>query len=248
MTLVRSKRKFRQGLFLLLSFAALFWIMWLPLFQDSEGLRMNSLQYADAVFNELAKGSSWFIPQVREEVRQMPGETVSLSVKLARPELAQTALIELKGAGMAIVRESDDVISFSGNLAKLLEAAVNDAADLYNNDGAAVSGRHEGNAPLVVSAAWWQLLNPCIKELQKQGRLVAAEVVEQVVKKAIEPGNNFYGLPKAAVSENLVLICALLAFYVLYAIWYGFAIYQLFAGFGLLGAGEAGIDVEEAEI
>lgn len=246
--LIVHKNKFARGLILILSFAVLFWVMMLPLFHDSEGNRLTSLQYADTVFNELSKGSSWFVPEVLDAIKPMDSTTVNLSLKFARPELVPAALLELNRAGITDVKEHDGTISFSGNLGAILRSATEDAAKLYNNDGKAVSALYEGLPPLQISEAWWYLLNPCEKVLQKQGELAAARAVAEVVKKAVEPGNNFYGLPTARVSENILLVCGMLAFYVLYAIWYGFAIYNLFDGFGLLGANKAEENVEKSEI
>lgn len=245
--LIRHKKKFYQGLLMILSFAALFWAMLLPLFRDSDGNRLTSLQYADTVFNGLSKGSSWFIPEVQTEIKALGEHNASLEVRITRPDLLKTALLELEKCGIA-ARDSGDTLTFSGNLSRILEAATADSADMYNNNGAAVSSRYDGTPPLRVTEAWWALLNPCIKELQKQNDLAAARAVEQVVRKAVEPGNNFYGLPMARVSENILTTCGMLAFYVLYAIWYGFAIYHLFDGFGLLGEKQAVENVEESEI
>lgn len=246
--LVTDKKKFRQGTILFLSFAVLFWVMLLPIFHDSTGSRQNSLQYADTVFNELAKGSSWFIPEVLREVDAMAGKPVRLSINIQDPAQARVAIAELKSAGVTDVKDDSGIVSFSGDFGAILRAAATDSADLYHNDGRLVSERYGGEPPLLASAAWWHLLNPCVKALQKQGMLPEAKAVEMVVKKAIEPGNNFYGIPSAAVSENIFLICALLAFYLLYAVWYGFAIYRLFEGLGLLRQGEAKQDVEASEI
>lgn len=246
--LIVHKKKFFQGAILFLSFAALFWTMTLPLFHDSAGAKLNSLEYADTIFNELSKGSSWFIPDVQKAISELGEKNVNLSARIANADYRRIALMELERAEIADRREEGDIIHFSGNLAPLLSLATENSASLYNNDGAAVSARYEGAAPLQVSAAWWRLLNPCIKELQKRGEVAAAKVVEMVVKKAVEPGNNFYGLPTARVSENIILVCAMLAFYVLYAIWYGFAIYHLFDGFGLLGEEECVENVEESEV
>lgn len=246
--LIRSKSKFIQGLLLFISFVILFWVMLQPLFRVGDGTLKNSLQYADTIFNELAKGSSWFIPEVLEQVRKLPAEKVSLSVKMARPELIPVALLELERAGITDAAAENGVVRFSGELRPILEAAVEDAASLYQNEGAAVTQRYEEQAPQVVCQAWWYLLEPCVRLLQLGGRLEAARVVDVVVKKAIEPGNNFYGVPAARVSDNIFMVCAMLAFYVFYAIWYGFAIYRLFEGFGLLGEAQARENVEESEI
>lgn len=235
MNLILHRSPFLKGLLLLSSFVLLLWVMMLPLFKDSEGNRQTSLQYADTIFNELSKGSSFFIPQVLQIVKDLKSTNTSLSISMPDAALANLALLELQKSGLTDAQLSDGKLSFHGNLAAVLHRALDDSAYLYDNDGEALSERYENAKPLDIARAWWHMLNPAIKELQKQNHLAEAAAVEQVVRRAIEPANNFYGLPTANVAENALLLCALLAFYVLYAIWYGFAIYNLFDGFGLLG-------------
>lgn len=54
-----------------------------------------------------------------------------------------------------------------------------------------------------------------------------------VMKKAIEPGYNFYGINAAKVTDKMGIMTGLLVFYVIYTMWYGFAIFELFEGIGL---------------
>lgn len=245
--LIAHKKKLMQGLVMILSFAALLCVMMLPLFRDAEGRRLNSLQYADSVFNQLSKGSSYFIPEVIEAIKSVDGAVIEARVRMRPPSLMQAAKAELERAGAAC-QISGAELAFHGDLGAILRAAALDSELLYNNDGAAASARYGGAQPLALSAAWWHLLNPCVKQLQKAGRIDDAKIVELVVKKAIEPANNFYGVQKANVSDNILLVCGMLAFYVLYAIWYGFAIYHLFEGFGLIGPRQARENVGESEI
>ncbi len=87
--LVHAKAPFIRGCLLLLSFLLLFVIMLMPLMKDELGNHMTGLQYADNVFNELSKGSSYFIPGVRNIVKTVEGKTVELSVKLKKADLAE---------------------------------------------------------------------------------------------------------------------------------------------------------------
>jgi hypothetical protein len=63
--------------------------------------------------------------------------------------------------------------------------------------------------------------------------IAEAQVVDQVLRRAVEPGNNFFGVTPARVSDHLLLMAGMLLFYVLYTLWYGFAIFDLFEGVGL---------------
>ena len=231
--LVHAKAPFIRGCLLLISFLILFAIMLMPLMKDELGNHMTGLQYADNVFNELSKGSSYFIPGVRNSVKTVEGKTVELSVKLKKADLAELAGMVLEKSGATEVRVENGKVTFSGNLGIILTSATDDADNLYNNDADAVAQKYDGQPALKVAAAWWYLLSPSIKELQKQHKIEEAQVVDNVMRRAIEPGNNFFSVPPAKVSEHLILMSAMLIFYVLYTLWYGFAIFELFEGMGL---------------
>ncbi|MBD5627495.1 MAG: hypothetical protein HDQ90_08490 [Desulfovibrio sp.] len=235
--IVRKKAPFLKGVALLGSFAVLFWLILTPLLPGEDGRCLTGLQYADKTFNELSKGSSYFIPAVREDIVPLMGSEVSLRVTLQRPGLVPLAQKLLAAAGASTVEAQGATLAFTGDLGRILLAATDDADLLYRNEGQAVSDKSAGAPPLEVASAWWYLLKPCIQELQKQQRVADAKVVDQVLTRAIEPGNNFYGIEPADMSEHILLVCGLLAFYVLYTLWYGFGIYEIFEGLGLGAAG-----------
>ena len=231
--IVKNKKPFLKGAALLGSFAVLFWLILTPLFPGENGRRLTGLEYADQTFNELSKGSSYFIPAVREDIVPLMGSAVSLRVALQKPALAPLAQQLLTDAGASTVEAQGATLAFTGDLGRILLAATDDADLLYHNDGQAVSDRSGGAPALGVASAWWYLLKPCIQELQKQQRVADAKAVDQVLTRAIEPGNNFYGIEPAEMSAHILLVCWLLAFYVLYTIWYGCGIYEIFEGLGL---------------
>lgn len=236
--LIRAKKPFFKGLLLLGSFVVMAIVMLLPIFKDAQGDKITSLQFADSVFNSFSKGSSNFIASVRAELAKLGDKKVKLDIGFAKENLLPLALLELRDSG-ADVTASAGRISFLGNLQNILNRALEDASYLYDNKGEIVSQRYAGADPLQVAQAWWHLLTPCVTQLQKQNEIVAANAVTAVLRRGIEPGNNFYGIPAANVADNTFLLAAMLGFYVLYAIWYGFAIYNLFDGFGLLGKNDS---------
>ena len=54
-----------------------------------------------------------------------------------------------------------------------------------------------------------------------------------VMKKAVETAYNFYGISPERVSDRIGLMTGLLVFYVVYTLWWGFAIFFIFEGIGL---------------
>ena len=231
--LIHEKGPFLRGSFLLISFLVLFGVLLTPIMRDESGNHLTGLQYADSVFNELAKGSSYFIPGVRDNIKTVAGKQVTVSVKLKKPDLAPVAVQVLQKAGASNVSAADGRVSFSGDLGVILSSATDDADALYHNKAEAVSLKYDGAPALKTAAAWWYVLSPTIKELQKQKMVTAAQVVDHVVRRAVEPGNNLDSVPPAKVADHVWLMSAMLIFYVLYTLWYGFAIFELFEGIGL---------------
>lgn len=145
--LIREKIPFVRGCLLMASFLALFALLLTPLFGDSEGRRLTGLQYADNIFNELSKGSSYFIPGVREQVRSVEGKEVSLTVTMKKADLAPLALTLLRTAGVTDVAADGGKLSFTGNLGGILASATDDADNLYHNRAEPVSQKYGGEPP-----------------------------------------------------------------------------------------------------
>lgn len=230
--LVREKKNFIRGLVMLLTFAALFVCLLFPIMRDEQGRHLTGLQYADNVFNELSKGSSNFFPQVRDQIKGFAGKEISVSVQVKKSELIKPAIEVLTKAG-AQAREENGRLIFSGDMALILGNATEMSEYLYNNDKNAVEKMYPGIPALTAARAWWYALTPTVKALQKQDKVGEAKAVDQVIRRAIEPGNNFFTLPPAKVKDHVVLLAAMLGFYVLYTLWYGFSIFELFEGIGL---------------
>ncbi len=231
--IIKHRRSFLRGATLLLVFGVVFVILLTPVFHGDDGNAQTGLEYADTVFNELSKGSSYFIPQVNDEITPYMESAISFNMPLKEEKYVNLITLILKKANAEVEYGSDSLI-VKGNLGKMLYLATEDADLLYHNKGDEVSHKYEGNKPLDVAQAWWRLLNFCINGLQKEQKYKEAKVIDLVVKKAIEPGNNFYSIKPIHASKHIVLITMLLSFYILYAIWYGFAIYDIFEGCGLV--------------
>ena len=231
--LIHAKAPFIRGSLLLISFLIMFAVLLSPIFKDDMGNHLTGLQFADNVFNGLSKGSSNFFPSVRESIKSVDGKQVQLTVKLKKADYAPLAVELLQAAGATAASAADGAVTFNADLGKILLAATDDSESLYNNDADSVAGRHNGANGLKVAATWWHTLSPAIKALQKQKLIGEAKVVDTVLRRAIEPGNNFYSVQATKVSEHGLLMAAMLVFYIVYTLWYGFAIFELFEGIGL---------------
>jgi hypothetical protein len=123
-------------------------------------------------------------------------------------------------------------LNIRGNLAKLLGAVLEDSNSMYFNKGEELREKY-GMDGQEVMATWWGALNRVVKELQKSRNTARSNVILEVMKKGIEPAYNFYKIEPQSIGEKAFTAAGLLLFYVLYTLWWGFAIFYLFDGLGL---------------
>jgi capsid portal protein len=81
--------------------------------------------------------------------------------------------------------------------------------------------------------SWWNVLKVMDKELKKQGKIEDSKIVSDVMKKAVEPAYNYYKIEAQQVADKAGIMTGLLVFYVIYTMWWGFAIFYMFDGIGL---------------
>lgn len=229
--IIRNQALFNKGLMLLASFLCIFVSLFLPIW----GGHGNGLDAADNMFNRLSKGSSYFIPGVQKQVLELNGKQVTVTAKIKDAALADRAVANLIKAG-ATAEFKDGAITYTGDLGKILSAALVDADDLFSERGKAVLDRYgvtDKDGEKTIAKAWWTALDASIKPLQKQKLIQEAKVVGQVNKRGLEPGYNFYGIASEKVLDNVLPLVGLLVFYVIYTMWYGYAIFDMFGGIGL---------------
>jgi hypothetical protein len=230
--MLHSKKNFMKGLLLLGSFAVIFIIILSPVFKDNNGKAQTGLEYADDLFNKLSKGSSYFLAEVQEGVDTIKASSVDVTVKPKKADLVPVILTLASQSGLTATDKGNGEIALQGMIAPVLEKIIADSDAFYKNDGAAVKARYNLDEKQVMKA-WWEMCSSMIKPLQKQKLLREAEILGLVNKKAIEPAFNFYGIEAQSVLDKAGVLTALLVFYVIYTMWYGFAIFEIFDGIGL---------------
>lgn len=225
--LITDKKLFIKGFLLLVSFVVVFLLIFSPIFPGG----VNGLHFSDDLFNKLSKGSSYFIPEVAKNVKAFEGKQVSVEVKPKTPAdltVAQTILAKV-GAGAEV---KGDLLVVTGDLGQMLGKVVADADLLYKDDAKTLTDAYgmDGKAAM---KGWWTLLNSMIKPLQKTKHIDEANIINTVNQKAIEPAYNFFGIPAESIMTKIPTVAGLLIFYVVYTMWYGYAIFDMFNGMGL---------------
>ncbi len=231
--LIRNKKKFIKGLLLLISFSIVFASIFMPIITLEDGRKENPLNYADDFFNSLSKGSAFFIPSVRERVaRDLTDKNIDITLHMRSPESAAQGALLAQQAGFMVNVQGKD-LALKGNIFTLAMSSLDDADSMYHNDSDTVSARWGGADAQRVLRTWHELFSASIKPLQRAGMIMEAQAVDAVVRRALEPSYNFFGITASRVADNVGMLTFLLVFYVVYTMWYGFAIFDLFEGIGL---------------
>lgn len=226
--LIRHKDKAWLGILLGLSFLVLLALI----FARGSGGK-NGLEFSELLFNRLAKGSSYFIPELSSKLTPFEKQEVAVSVEMESTAQAT----EAKTIFSKVARETTAqgvVLNVKGNLGHLLEAALEDCRAMYLNNGDELREKYgvDGKEAMLV---WYRALNAIGKKLQtgEERNVAQSKMILAVVTKGIEPAHNFYGIQPESVSDKVGVTTFLLVFYLVYTVWWGFAIYFLFEGFGL---------------
>jgi len=224
--MIAHKKEFFGGLGMLGAFIVVLIIIFMPIFAGQ-----NGLNYLDNLYNTISKGSAYYIPKVREATDAFSGHSVSVTLTMAEEERAnQTAPLLMKGG--ALVNVSGPELKVSGDLGKILENCLADADLMYHNDGEALSRKY-GYDERRILLNWWIALHHMEKDLKDQKKFKEAKVVAVVVKKAVELGYNYYKVEPQKIGNKIGIVIFSLVFYVIYTLWYGFAIMFMFEGWGM---------------
>ena len=104
---------------------------------------------------------------------------------------------------------------------------------MFKNDGEKIKARYGTDDEKKMFRQWHNGLTRINKEFDKEKKISESKMVNAVVKKAIEPAYNFYKIDANKVTDHAGMLSGLLVFYVFYTMWWGYAIFYMFEGFGL---------------
>ncbi|OQY06264.1 MAG: hypothetical protein B6I22_05755 [Desulfobacteraceae bacterium 4572_123] len=224
--MIENKKEFYGGFGLLIGFAVILGIIFLPIFKGQ-----NGLQYLDNLYNSISKGSAYYIQTVKKETDTFSGKSIQVVIEMADEARAQqTAFLFMKGG--ALVNVSGTGLKVEGDLSKILSNCLADADSMYINDGQTISSKYGYNERQVLFN-WWKALKSMDKGLTKQKEFEAAKVVSQVVKKAVECSYNYYKIEPQKISDRVGIVIFSLVFYVVYTLCYGFSVMYMFEGWGM---------------
>lgn len=232
-----APRKLALGLGLLAAFVVLLVLMLAPLSHGE-----NLLVMADELFNARAKLSANAFSRARSEATAWLGTGVDLDVTPRDAAGAERMLRVV--AGHAESRPTaDGRVRVTGDLGRLAEAAIADAAMLYRDPDVRADAGHPGVGAAQAVHSWWLVFDGLSRRYVQEGRAAEAAFTRLVSTKVLEPSYNFRAVTVEDPDESTIHLVVLLAFYIAYTILFGLAIMYLFEGLGI-GARRGGEKLE----
>lgn len=228
--MIADKKEFSTGVILMIGFWIVFALLLSPLYPGKDR-QVNMLDYMDNMYNSISKNSSNYIQATREKAEKVKGGNIEVSIKTDASLPAERLTNLLQQAG-ATVTAGDQEVKISGDLGAIIVAVLADADIMFKNDGAALSAKY-GYSEKQVMYDWFNALKSMEKSLTNQERFKESKILYQTRTKAVEPAYNYYGIEAQSIGEKAVLVVASLVGYVIYTMWFGFAILFMFEGWGL---------------
>jgi len=224
--MIANKKEFFTGFAMMVGFVAVLIVVFSPVFKGH-----NGLDYLDALYNSISKGSAYYIPQVHEAGDAFAGNTVTLTLKMPSVKEADQSAKLFQASG-AQVDVSAETLTVSGDLGKIIESCLDDANAMYDNNESVLMERYNYSGRQVIYN-WWTAFKLMDKNLKNRKKFKEAKMAAMVTKKALECSYNYFGIEARKISDSLGIVTFSLAFYVIYTLWYGFAVMFMFEGWGM---------------
>lgn len=224
--MIAQKKEFYSGVGMLAAFVVVLIIIFSPVFNGH-----NGLEYLDSLYNSISKGSAYYIPKVKEKTDMFKGKSISVTLAMTDKGQAQQTAPLFKAGGANVTVKGVE-LKVAGDLGRILENCLADSDAMYKNKGQKVYKKY-GYDERRVLFNWWKAAKAMDKDLKKHKLFKEAKVVALVVKKAVETSYNYYKIEPQKIGDRLGIVIFSLVFYVVYTLWYGFAIMFMFEGWGM---------------
>jgi hypothetical protein len=225
--MIANKKEFAGGIAMMVGFLVVLFIFFMPIYHGH-----NGLDFLDNLFNSISKGSAYYIPEIKENVAKSEvGKEISLNLSFDTEEQARESALLFTNGDATVIGEGKN-LKVTGDFGKILGNCLEDADLLFNNQGEKLQEKYgiEGRKTLF---NWWTGLKSMKKDLDKQEQFKEGKTVYTVMTRAVECAYNYYKVVPESMSSKLGIMIFSLVFYVIYTLWYGYAILYIFEGWGL---------------
>jgi len=214
---ITDRKSLRRGLFMaLLVLVALWLYIGLPY------AGKTAMRFSEDFFNSLSKGSAGSGEDLFAKAQSFRHVSVDLNLNL--------------DLSLGVAPETAGIFALDPGevtLAELATAAINDAQLLYHNRHEELAGRYN-TEPRRVIYAWWSLFSGLEREYLRQGSTAEASFLGEIRTRVLEPAYNYYGIHPDEVKQNIGTVVLLLLLYLAFTFWWGYAVYFLLKGIGMI--------------
>ncbi|MBM4287960.1 MAG: hypothetical protein FJ135_07410 [Deltaproteobacteria bacterium] len=227
-----NSKKIVIGTILLVTFFLVLIAIFMPWYGPGvTGKPRNGLEFSDDFFNSLAKGSSNFMDNMRQLATPFKGQVLDVHLKSKDAPAAQKKELLFTKAGATVTVEGD-MAHIKGDLGQIMFAAIDDSDTMFHNQDEKIKAAY-GIDGRTVLRTWWVAFKELDHALKAQEKFKEARVVSEIMMRSIEPGYNFFGISPERVRDNIGMLTFMLVFYVVYTLWYGYGVFELFEGIGM---------------
>lgn len=214
---------------MLLSFMGIYAYMMSPSFGNGR----NGLEYSDDMFNSISKGSAQEVVLGEiEKADKWNGTTIEVDLKCKDETQAARWADALNKVDGADVQVNQANLTLKTDFGKLLTNISEDSVAMYDNKGDVVQAKYNTD-PRDAINRWYSITKAIGKALEGKEQFKESIYLSTYQKKVIEPAYNYYGVETKFVRDNKGTMTFMLLFYMVYTLWYGFAIYNLCVGLGI---------------
>lgn len=216
---------------MVVSFLAVLAVIFTPVFPGVTDQKVNGLVFLDTFFNQLSKGSAYYIDNLLLEAETFGNDQYAGVLHFTSPLQAERILGMLNVNKIQASLENAS-IGIETEFSTLMSTILQDADLMYANKGDELVAKY-GTDERSVLYSWYTMLQTLEKDLNANKQFADAKFVKKSITKAVEPAYNYYGTPVKPAKEAMVLLVLALAFYIVYTVWYGFGLLYLFEGMGI---------------
>lgn len=227
MKIIQNRNKFWVGMGGLILFSLIlgYWL------SPRENYR-SGLERVDQLFNQLAKNSTYFIPDAVKLARKFEGTAADFGIYSRWPgDDARMAQI-LRANGLSAALLGDGRVRIKGDLGQMGQSASVDADLLFKAQESDLRAKYGCNEKEVIYC-WWVAFDGLTRRFIQENRSSEADFTRFMTTRVLEPAYNFAGIESRSIGENIWTVAFFLGFYLLYTLLYGFSILFLLEGFGI---------------
>lgn len=228
--MIVNKKQFFTGLAMMVIFAVAMVVMMSPVMNGK-----TVVDTADDLFNSLTKGSTYYIPKIQDNAAKFVGTPFEVAVSINSKEEAGNLARVFGAANAKVEAVNETKVMISGDLGKTAGVALADADTLFKNNESKVTDKYGINGKEVLYY-WWTGFNALESKYKLDGKASEMSFVGTLKGKALEVAYNFDGIEAVKVADKSGITTFMLVFYIIYTVWYGFAIMFFLEGLGIIAS------------